>query len=105
MRGCPPSIHGLFGLENTSKVVKSKVYIIHSRHFPFSCLSSLPDKGCETPSCPNLGVHSNSRVRCCPQIIPGISFIPQVCARGWPRRWAGLSQCSFLPLCWNFLSS
>lgn len=56
VRGCPQSTHGLFGLDNTSKVVKSKVYIIHSRHFPFSCLSSLPDKGCE-----HLRVQSNSR--------------------------------------------
>lgn len=38
-----PRIRGLFGLENTSEVMESKVPIIHSRLLPFSCLSSLPD--------------------------------------------------------------
>lgn len=38
-----PQIRRLFGLENTSEVMESKVPIIHSRLFPFSCLSSLPD--------------------------------------------------------------
>lgn len=55
--GCTRGTCGLFGLENTSEVTKPKVCIIHSRHFPFPCPSSLPDKGCQSPSCPE---HSKS---------------------------------------------
>lgn len=103
VRGCPRGLCGLFGLENTSKVTSPRLTSPTPEISPFPapvpCQTKMSD-----PILPQAGCSEHSRMRCCSQIIHGISFILQVCVHGWPRRWGGLPQCSFLPSCWNSLS-